>query len=66
MWHSFVMTWAMAGFPAPAGPYNHMMNPSHSASPRIHLRILLRVWIRVLGWHLGGSNLSSELWKAPA
>ena len=62
--HISAMVWAIADFPAPAGPYTHIIKASRSSPHWIHFMILVRTAKRVFGWHLGGSNRSSELWNA--
>ena len=62
--HISAMVCAIADFPAPAGPYTHIMNASRSSSHLIHFIIFSRTAIRVFGWHLGGSKRSYELWNA--
>ena len=45
--HISAIVSAIGDFPAPAGPYNHIINASESSSRLIHFMILLRTAMRV-------------------
>ena len=47
--HISAIVCAIADFPAPAGPYNHIMKESRSPSHLIHFMISERTARRVLG-----------------
>ena len=62
--HISAIVFAIADFPAPAGPYIHKIKSLRALPFAIKDMICLKIVFLVWGWHLGASYSSPELWKA--
>ena len=53
------IVWAMADLPAPAGPFNHMID-CRACGFLTQSVIVFKTFSRVWGWHLGGGKRAWE------